>query len=70
MADGAGNPNRGKVEAHIFVCFLAYCLWVTLQHRLTALAPGLTPRQALEQLSQQFSLCGADQRPTPHNENC
>jgi len=41
----------GRVEAHIFVCFLAYCLWVTLQQRLRRLAPGLTPRSALDQLA-------------------
>jgi hypothetical protein len=42
---------EGRVEAHIFVSFLAYCLWVTLKQRLHALAPGLTPRQALDQLA-------------------
>ena len=40
-----------RVEAHIFVSFLAYCLWVTLKQRLQALAPGLTPRQALDALA-------------------
>jgi Transposase DDE domain. len=40
-----------RVEAHIFVCFLAYCLHVTLQQRLSALAPGLTPRAVLETLA-------------------
>ena len=40
-----------RVEAHIFVCFLAYCLHVTLRQRLNALAPGLTPRAALETLA-------------------
>ena len=40
-----------RVEAHIFVCFLAYCLHVTLQQRLRALAPGLTPRAVLESLA-------------------
>ena len=30
-----------RVEAHILVCFLAYCLWVTLQEQLRPLAPGL-----------------------------
>jgi hypothetical protein len=40
-----------RVEAHIFVCFLAYCLHVTLKQRLNALAPGLTPRAALETFS-------------------
>ena len=40
-----------RVEAHLFVSFLAYCLWVTLKQKLRALAPGLTPRQALDQLA-------------------
>jgi transposase len=33
-----------RIEAHIFVAFLAYCLHVTLRARLKPLAPGLTPR--------------------------
>jgi transposase len=37
-----------RIEAHIFVCFLAYCLHVTLGHQLRAKAPGLTARQVLE----------------------
>jgi hypothetical protein len=37
-----------RIEAHIFVAFLAYCLQVTLQQRLKALAPGLTVRAVLE----------------------
>jgi transposase len=40
-----------RVEAHILVAFLAYCLSVTLKHRLQAHAPGLTPRAALEKLA-------------------
>ena len=40
-----------RVEAHIFVAFLAYCLLVTLKNRLQALAPGLTPTAVLEKLS-------------------
>lgn len=40
-----------RVEGHIFVCFLAYGLHVTLQQRLSALAPGLTPRAVLETLA-------------------
>lgn len=40
-----------RVEAHILVAFLAYCLSVTLKHRLTAHAPGLTPRAVLEKLA-------------------
>lgn len=37
-----------RIEAHIFVAFLAYGLHVTLQQRLKALAPGLTVRSVLE----------------------
>jgi transposase len=37
-----------RIEAHIFVAFMAYCLHVTLRARLRPLAPGLTPRAVLE----------------------
>src|ERR1700736_6974906 len=37
-----------RIEAHIFVAFIAYCLHVTLRCRLHKLAPGLTPRAVLE----------------------
>ena len=40
-----------RVEAHILVAFLAYCLIVTLKNRLQALAPGLTPKAVLEKLA-------------------
>jgi len=40
-----------RVEAHILVAFLAYCLSVTLKHRLQAHAPGLTPRAVLEKFA-------------------
>ncbi|HYL94645.1 MAG TPA: IS1634 family transposase [Terriglobales bacterium] len=40
-----------RIEAHILVCFLAYCLSVTLRQRLQAHAPGLSPRAGLETLS-------------------
>jgi transposase len=40
-----------RIEAHIFVAFIAYCLQVTLKYRLKSLAPGLTPRAALEKLA-------------------
>jgi hypothetical protein len=40
-----------RIEAHIFVAFLAYCLHVTLHRRLHALAPGLTPRNVLEKFA-------------------
>jgi transposase len=40
-----------RVEAHIFVAFLAYCLHVTLRARLKPLAPGLTPRAVLDKFA-------------------
>jgi len=40
-----------RVEAHIFVAFIAYCLHVTLRARLKPLAPGLTPRAVLDKLA-------------------
>ena len=39
-----------RVEAHIFVAFLGYCLTVTLKNLLRPHAPGLTPRAVLESL--------------------
>lgn len=40
-----------RVEAHILVAFLGYCLSVTLRARLRRAAPGLTTPQALACLS-------------------
>src|SRR5258708_29192059 len=40
-----------RIEAHIFVSFLAYCLHVHLRARLRVLAPGLTPRSVLEKFA-------------------
>ena len=40
-----------RIEAHIFVAFIAYCLQVTLKQRLRALAPGLTPRAVFEKMA-------------------
>jgi transposase len=45
------HQSEARIEAHIFVAFLAYCLHVTLKRRLAALAPGLTPRSVLEKFS-------------------
>jgi transposase len=42
---------EARIEAHIFIAFLAYCLHVTLARRLHALAPGLTPRSVLEKFA-------------------
>jgi len=40
-----------RVDAHILVVFLAYCLQVTLKNRLALHAPGLTPAAVLDKLS-------------------
>jgi transposase len=45
------HQEEPRIEAHIFVSFLAYCLHVTLGRRLWRLAPGLTPRSVLEKLA-------------------
>jgi len=45
------HQKEHRIEAHIFVAFLAYCLHVTLHRRLRDLAPGLTPRSVLEKFS-------------------
>ena len=44
------HQEERRIEAHIFIAFLAYCLQITLQRRLHALAPGLTARSALEKV--------------------
>lgn len=45
------HQREHRIEAHIFICFLAYCLHVTLRRRLRDLAPGLTPRSVLEKFA-------------------
>jgi hypothetical protein len=45
------HQDETRIEAHIFIAFLAYCLHVTLGRRLHALAPGLTPRSAIEKFA-------------------
>src|ERR1700723_1440209 len=45
------HQEERRIEAHIFTAFLAYCLQITLQRRLHALAPGLTARSALEKFA-------------------
>ncbi len=45
------HKNETRIEAHIFIAFLAYCLHVTLTRRLHALAPGLTARSVLEKFA-------------------
>jgi transposase len=45
------HQNDNRVDAHIFVSFIAYCLLTTLKHRAKQKAPGLTPRSILEKFS-------------------
>ena len=45
------HQNQARIEAHIFVAFLAYCLYVTLARRLNPLAPGLTARSIIEKFA-------------------
>lgn len=45
------HQDEARIEAHIFIAFLAYCLHVTLKRRLHALAPGLTPRSVFEKFA-------------------
>lgn len=40
-----------RVEAHIFVAFMAYCLHVSLRAQLKPLAPGLTSRAVLDKFA-------------------
>jgi len=40
-----------RIEAHIFVAFLSYCLHVTLKARLRPVADGLTPRAVLDKFA-------------------
>jgi Transposase DDE domain len=43
------DPER--IEAHIFIAFLAYSLYVTLARRLNPLAQGLTARSIIEKFA-------------------
>jgi IS4 transposase len=45
------HQDQRRIEAHVFIAFLAYCLYVTLARRLKPLAPGLTARSALEKFA-------------------
>jgi transposase len=42
------HQRDDRIESHIFVSFLSYCLQVTLKQRAKTKAPGLTPRAILE----------------------
>lgn len=43
------KPDR--IESHLFVAFLAYCLSITLRQQLRGLAGGIMPRVVLEKLA-------------------
>ncbi len=43
------RPDR--IEAHLFIAFLAYCLSITLRQQLRGLAGGLMPRAVFEKLA-------------------
>jgi transposase len=45
------HQKQSRIEAHIFVAFLAYCLSVTLRGHLRKLAGGLTSRAVLEKFA-------------------
>jgi transposase len=45
------HQTDARIEAHIFLAFIAYCLQITLKQRLRSLAPGLTPRSMLDKMA-------------------
>ena len=45
------HQKEERIEAHIFVAFLSYCLHATLRRWLKDLAPGLMPRSVLEKFA-------------------
>ena len=45
------HQTDDRIDAHIFVSFMSYCLFVTLKHKARQAAPGLTARTVLEKLS-------------------
>jgi hypothetical protein len=51
------RPDR--IEAHLFVAFLTYCLSITLRQQLRGLAGGLLPRVVFEKLAtiQMLDVC-------------
>jgi transposase len=53
------HQKENRIDAHIFIAFLAYSLQITLKNRLAAYAPGLTPQAVLEKLGaiQMIDVC-------------
>ena len=46
------HQKESRIEAHIFISFLSYCLSVTLRNKLRPSADGLTSRSVFETLGQ------------------
>ena len=44
------HHTAARVEAHIMIAFLGYCLWVLLKQKLKLVAGSITPARALESL--------------------
>lgn len=44
------HQRDDRIEAHIFVAFLAYCVQASLRHKLRLKAPGLTVRELIDKL--------------------
>lgn len=53
------HQKPARIEAHLFVAFLAYCLMTTLRQQLRGHAAGLMPRVVLEKLAtiQMLDVC-------------
>ena len=45
------HQKPSRIEAHLFIAFLSYCLSITLRQQLRGLAAGLMPRTVFEKLS-------------------
>jgi hypothetical protein len=45
------HHKADRIEAHLFLAFLAYCLSITLRQRLRVHAPGLMPRVVFDKLA-------------------
>jgi transposase len=44
------HQREDRIESHIFVAFLAFCVQASLRHKLRLKAPGLTARELLDKL--------------------
>ena len=45
------HKKPSRIEAHVFIAFLSYCLSITLRQQLRGLAGGLMPRTVFEKLA-------------------